>query len=221
MPRHRDDARTLPATAPPDALASRSHRSAFAPRVTGAVPIEEADHGPTTRHSTAIRPSPKLPIASTRFARSSRSRRLHRWPNWRTNGRRRAGSNLWGAVPVVQEMQAEGGAAGAVHGSLQAGALTTTFTASQGLLLMIPNMFKIAGELTPCVFHVAARSIGTQALVDLRRPFGCHGGPRDRLRPLERGLGARGARSRTRGAGGDARGARAVRPFHGWISYLA
>jgi pyruvate-ferredoxin/flavodoxin oxidoreductase len=79
---------------------------------------------------------------------------------WSAEGRK----NLWGAVPVVQEMQAEGGAAGAVHGSLQAGALTTTFTASQGLLLMIPNMFKIAGELTPCVFHVAARSIGTQAL---------------------------------------------------------
>ncbi|HVC56970.1 MAG TPA: pyruvate:ferredoxin (flavodoxin) oxidoreductase [Stellaceae bacterium] len=73
-------------------------------------------------------------------------------------------TNLWGGVPVVQEMQAEGGAAGAVHGSLQGGALTTTFTASQGLLLMIPNMFKIAGELTPCVFHVASRSIGTQAL---------------------------------------------------------
>ncbi len=69
-----------------------------------------------------------------------------------------------GAVPVVQEMQAEGGAAGAVHGSLQSGALTTTFTPSQGLLLMVPNMFKIAGELSPCVFHVAARSMGTQAL---------------------------------------------------------
>jgi len=72
--------------------------------------------------------------------------------------------NLWGAVPFVQEMQAEGGAAGAVHGALQAGALTTTFTASQGLLLMLPNMFKIAGELTACVFHVAARAIATQAL---------------------------------------------------------
>ena len=72
--------------------------------------------------------------------------------------------NLWGAIPIVQEMQAEGGAAGAVHGALQAGALTTTFTASQGLLLMMPNMFKIAGELTPCVFHVAARSVATQAL---------------------------------------------------------
>ncbi len=79
---------------------------------------------------------------------------------WAAEGR----PNLWGAIPVVQEMQAEGGAAGAVHGSLQAGALTTTFTASQGLLLMIPNMYKIAGELTPCVFHVAARSVATQAL---------------------------------------------------------
>jgi len=73
-------------------------------------------------------------------------------------------TNIWGNVPVVQEMQSEGGAAGAVHGALQSGALTTTFTASQGLLLMIPNMFKIAGELTPTVFHVAARALATQAL---------------------------------------------------------
>ena len=72
--------------------------------------------------------------------------------------------NIWGNVPVVQEMQSEGGAAGAVHGALQSGALTTTFTASQGLLLMLPNMFKIAGELTATVFHVAARSVATQAL---------------------------------------------------------
>jgi pyruvate-ferredoxin/flavodoxin oxidoreductase len=72
--------------------------------------------------------------------------------------------NVWGDVPVIQEMQSEGGAAGTVHGALQAGALTTTFTASQGLLLMIPNMFKIAGELTSTVFHVAARSVATQAL---------------------------------------------------------
>jgi pyruvate-ferredoxin/flavodoxin oxidoreductase len=72
--------------------------------------------------------------------------------------------NIWGQVPVVQQMQSEGGAAGAAHGSLQSGALTTTFTASQGLLLMLPNMYKIAGELTPCVFHVAARAIATQAL---------------------------------------------------------
>src|SRR5574337_10592 len=72
--------------------------------------------------------------------------------------------NLWGTVPQVVEMQSEGGAAGAVHGSLQGGALTTTFTASQGLLLMIPNMYKIAGELTATVFHVAARSVAAQAL---------------------------------------------------------
>ena len=72
--------------------------------------------------------------------------------------------NLWGSIPLVVEMQSEGGAAGAVHGALQAGALTTTFTASQGLLLMIPNMYKIAGELTPTVFHVSARSLAAQAL---------------------------------------------------------
>jgi pyruvate-ferredoxin/flavodoxin oxidoreductase len=72
--------------------------------------------------------------------------------------------NIWGMIPSVTEMQSEGGAAGAVHGALQAGALTTTFTASQGLLLMIPNMFKIAGELTSTVFHVSARTVATHAL---------------------------------------------------------
>ena len=72
--------------------------------------------------------------------------------------------NIYGTVPVVVEMQAEGGAAGAVHGALTTGSLTTTFTASQGLLLMIPNMYKIAGELTPTVFHIAARSLAAQAL---------------------------------------------------------
>ena len=72
--------------------------------------------------------------------------------------------NLWGVVPEVQEMQSEAGAAGACHGSLQAGSLTTTFTASQGLLLMIPNMYKIAGELSPFVMHVAARSLAYHAL---------------------------------------------------------
>jgi len=72
--------------------------------------------------------------------------------------------NIWGSIPLVVEMQAEGGAAGAVHGSLQVGSLTTTFTASQGLLLMIPNMYKIAGELTSTVFHIAARSVAAQAL---------------------------------------------------------
>src|SRR6185312_3461248 len=72
--------------------------------------------------------------------------------------------NLWGTVPRVIEMQSEGGAAGVLHGALQAGALATTFTASQGLLLMIPNMYKIAGELTSAVFHVAARALATQGL---------------------------------------------------------
>src|SRR5690554_8068702 len=76
----------------------------------------------------------------------------------------RGEKNIWGTVPQVTEMQSEGGAAGAVHGALTTGALTTTFTASQGLLLMIPNMYKIAGELTSTVFHVAARSLAAQAL---------------------------------------------------------
>ncbi|MCB1033723.1 MAG: pyruvate:ferredoxin (flavodoxin) oxidoreductase, partial [Acidobacteria bacterium] len=79
---------------------------------------------------------------------------------WAGQGRK----NLWGNVPQVVEMQSEGGAAGAVHGALQAGSLTTTFTASQGLLLMIPNLYKIAGELTSFAMHVAARSIATHAL---------------------------------------------------------
>lgn len=72
--------------------------------------------------------------------------------------------NIWGNIPLVAEMQSEGGAAGAVHGALQSGALTTTFTASQGLMLMLPNMYKIAGELTSAVFHVAARSLAAQGL---------------------------------------------------------
>ncbi|WP_084266971.1 pyruvate:ferredoxin (flavodoxin) oxidoreductase [Shewanella marina] len=72
--------------------------------------------------------------------------------------------NIWGNVPLIAEMQSEGGAAGTVHGALQSGALTTTFTASQGLMLMLPNMYKIAGELTSAVFHVAARSLATQGL---------------------------------------------------------
>ncbi|MBN1686025.1 MAG: pyruvate:ferredoxin (flavodoxin) oxidoreductase, partial [Spirochaetales bacterium] len=72
--------------------------------------------------------------------------------------------NIWGTIPHVIEMQSEAGAAGAVHGALTTGALCTTFTASQGLLLMIPNMFKIAGELAPAVFHIAARALACQAL---------------------------------------------------------
>lgn len=83
---------------------------------------------------------------------------------WADEWAARGQTNLWGTVPQVVEMQSEAGAAGAVHGALQRGALTSTFTASQGLLLMIPNMYKIAGELTAAVFHVAARSIAAQAL---------------------------------------------------------
>jgi len=79
---------------------------------------------------------------------------------WRSEGKK----NIWGALPVVEELQSEGGAAGALHGALQAGAFATTFTASQGLLLMIPNMFKIAGELTPATMHVTARTLATHAL---------------------------------------------------------
>jgi len=79
---------------------------------------------------------------------------------WASEGKK----NIFDAVPIVQEMQSEGGAAGAIHGSLQAGALSTTFTASQGLLLMIPNMFKIAGELTSTVFHISARAVACQGL---------------------------------------------------------
>src|ERR1051325_3649947 len=79
---------------------------------------------------------------------------------WASHGK----TNLWGVVPEIAEMQSEGGAAGAVHGALQAGALSTTFTASQGLLLMIPNMYKIAGELSPFTMHVTARTLATHAL---------------------------------------------------------
>ncbi len=79
---------------------------------------------------------------------------------WSAAGRK----NLFGETVMVQELQSEGGAAGAVHGSLNAGALTTTFTASQGLLLMIPNMYKIAGELIPTVFHVSARTLASHVL---------------------------------------------------------
>lgn len=80
--------------------------------------------------------------------------------DWAAKGRK----NLFGQTVSVQEMESEGGAAGALHGSLQAGALTSTYTASQGLLLMIPNMYKIAGELLPCVFNVTARTLATHAL---------------------------------------------------------
>lgn len=83
------------------------------------------------------------------------------WENGLTSGPQ--GHNIWGTIPLVEEMQSEAGASGAYHGALQAGALGTTFTASQGLLLMIPNMYKIAGELTSTVMHVTARSLATHA----------------------------------------------------------
>ncbi len=86
---------------------------------------------------------------------------------WSAEGR----PNLWGTVPTVVELQSEAGAAGTVHGALQAGCLTTTFTASQGLLLMVPNLYKLAGELTPAVLHVASRSLAAQGL----SIFGDHG----------------------------------------------
>ena len=76
----------------------------------------------------------------------------------------RGEKNIWGTVPSVSELQSEAGAAGAIHGSLVTGAMSTTFTASQGLLLMIPNMYKIAGELIPTVFHVSARALAMQGL---------------------------------------------------------
>src|SRR6187402_2182742 len=79
---------------------------------------------------------------------------------WSSNGVK----NIYGEIPKVIEMQSEAGAAGAIHGALQGGVLATTFTCSQGLLLMIPNMYKIAGELTPAVFHIAARALATHAL---------------------------------------------------------
>ena len=85
---------------------------------------------------------------------------------WAAAGRK----NIFGEVVSVQEMQSEAGAAGALHGALQGGALATTYTASQGLLLMIPNMYKIAGELLPCVFHVSARTLASHAL----SIFGAH-----------------------------------------------
>ena len=130
-------------------------------------------------------------------------------------------TNIWGNVPVVQEMQSEGGAAGAVHGALQSGALTTTFTASQGLMLMLPNMFKIAGELTATVFHVAARSLATQAL----SIFGDHSdvmaARTTGFALLASGIGAGGARLRADRPGGDAGVARPVPAFLRRLPHLA
>ena len=129
--------------------------------------------------------------------------------------------NLWGSVPTVVEMQSEGGAAGAVHGALQGGSLATTFTASQGLLLMIPNMYKIAGELTPAVFHVSARAVATHALVDLRRSQRRDGRAADRVCDAVVAIRAGGAGSGAHRARGVARVARAVRAFLRRVPHLA
>ena len=130
-------------------------------------PCHRDDPGGLNRcasRSTATRRRSTSPTASTSSARSTRSRPSSTMAEladeWASHGR----TNVWGTVPTVMEMQSEGGAAGAMHGALQGGALSTTFTASQGLLLMIPNMYKIAGELTSTVFHVAARSLAAQGL---------------------------------------------------------
>ncbi len=108
---------------------------------------------------------------------------------WAAKGKK----NIWGTVPTVVEMQTEGGAAGAVHGALQAGALTTTFTASQGLLLMIPNMYKIAGELTPARHSRGRPHAGHPRPLHLRRPLRRDGLPADRLRHAVLELGPGGA----------------------------
>ena len=103
------------------------------------------------------------------------------WLKRQTNGQPRGRKNIFGQEVQVTEMQSEAGAAGAVHGSLAAGALTTTYTASQGLLLMIPNLYKIAGEQLPGVFNVSARALASHALSIFRRSFRCIRVPSDRL----------------------------------------
>ena len=136
---------------------------------------------------------------------------------WASEGR----TNIWGSVPQVVEMQSEGGAAGAVHGALQTGALTTTFTASQGLLLMIPNMYKIAGELTPGGVPCGGALAGCAGPVDLRRSFRRHGGALHRLCAAGLELGAGGARPGADRAGRDAGSARAVRALLRRFPHLA
>jgi pyruvate-ferredoxin/flavodoxin oxidoreductase len=123
---------------------------------------------------------------------------------WAASGKQ----NIWGHVPDIIEMQSEGGAAGTAHGALQTGALTTTFTASQGLMLMLPNMYKIAGELTSAVFHVASRSLAAQAL-SIFGP-GCHGSTHHWFRAACLVLGPGSTGSRAGQPRCDARVARAV-----------
>ncbi|GAB1359353.1 hypothetical protein MASR1M31_11360 [Porphyromonadaceae bacterium] len=106
---------------------------------------------------------------------------------WAAAGRK----NIFGETVRVEEMQSEAGAAGAVHGALQAGAMTTTFTASQGLLLMIPNMYKIAGELLPSVFHVSARALASLRLINFWRPSRCNVSSCNRIRHVGNRISAR------------------------------
>ncbi len=123
---------------------------------------------------------------------------------WAAQGQK----NIFGTTVKVCEMQSEGGAAGAVHGSLAAGALTTTYTASQGLLLMIPNMYKIAAEQLPSVFHVIGPYRGHPGALHLRRPLRRHGLPPDRLRHARRAQRAGGHGPVRRGAPGRHQGPR-------------
>ena len=131
---------------------------------------------------------------------------LDRWPSSPTNGRRKGSPTSWAPCRWCRRCRSEGGAAGAVHGALQSGALTTTFTASQGLLLMLPNMFKIAGELTLGGVPRGGAVDRDPGAVDLRRPSGRDGGALRRLRHAGGGLGAGGARLGAGCPGGDARG---------------
>lgn len=135
---------------------------------------------------------------------------------WAAQGRK----NIFGETVKVVEMQSEAGAAGAVHGSLQSGALTSTFTASQGLLLMIPNMYKISGELLPGVFHVSPRA-GRAVAVYFRRPSGRHGDPPDRIRDDRHLVRTGGDGPRGRGAHRGAQVARAVPALLRRIPHLA
>ena len=129
--------------------------------------------------------------------------------------------NIWGTVPLVVEMQSEGGAAGAVHGALQTGSLTTTFTASQGLLLMIPNMFKIAGELTPTVFHVSAALTRSPRIINLWRSFRCDDNPFYGFCFTGFKLGSRSTRHGLNCSCGNIEGTDPIHPFLRWISNVA
>ena len=121
------------------------------------------------------------PTRLPKWPASTPSPRLAPWPTTWTSGLPSGQKNIFGTTVKVVEMQSEAGASGTVHGSLAAGALTTTYTASQGLLLMIPNMYKIAGELLPGVFHVSARALASHALNIFGDHSDVYGLPPDRL----------------------------------------